>query len=110
MLRRVLEAEGCCVLEASDGSEAMATYRAHGAEIDAVLLDVHMPRLGGEEALRELRALRADLPVLLSSGDDPSQLARRIAADPFTRTLAKPYAVGELLERLEPLLARTRER
>lgn len=69
-----------------------------------VLLDATMPNLSGESTLREIRALRPDLPVLLSSGhDEQATLARfrTLAPDGF---LAKPYGPKALLAKVQGLL------
>jgi hypothetical protein len=47
-------------------------FRAHRGEVRAVIPDVTMPRVGGEEAFRQLRRLDLDVRVLLSSGSTPS--------------------------------------
>jgi two-component system cell cycle sensor histidine kinase/response regulator CckA len=46
-LRRSLASRGYRVLEAANGEEGLATFRAHGRAIDAVLTDVVMPGMGG---------------------------------------------------------------
>jgi hypothetical protein len=54
-VKSALERQGYQVLLAENGREAVDLLRAHGAEVRVVLLDLTMPLLGGEEALRELR-------------------------------------------------------
>ena len=106
MLRRILESQGCEVLEAEDGVEAVRIWRERSEDVDIVILDLNMPRAGGEEALMQLRELAAELPVLLSSGDDQSLLADRVSGDPHTAFISKPYLEPELLERIHSLLRR----
>ncbi|HWO10770.1 MAG TPA: PAS domain-containing protein, partial [Polyangiaceae bacterium] len=64
----MLEDAGFRVLAAADGQEGLELFERHMAEIDAVILDLTMPRLDGEQCLRRLRALRPGIPVLLMSG------------------------------------------
>ena len=104
-VKRILASSHCRVLEACDGLDAVETFRRHQSEIDLVLLDLNMPRAGGEEALRLLRELEPDLPVLLSSGYDGVELAQRLGDERCTRFIAKPYLEGELRARIEGLLA-----
>jgi CheY-like chemotaxis protein len=52
---KMLRKRGFDVIEASDGREGVNLFRAHEPAIDAVLLDMTLPRLSGREVLRELR-------------------------------------------------------
>jgi two-component system, cell cycle sensor histidine kinase and response regulator CckA len=84
---------GYVVLHAEGGREALDIYRARGAEIDLVLLDLMMPDLDGRETLVELRALDPKVCVVLSSGFDrqPAQgesFGVRAQALPTGRALA----------------------
>jgi len=104
-VKRILSSSHCRVLEACDGLDAVETFRRHPERIDLVLLDLNMPRAGGEEALRLLRELQPDLPVLLSSGYDGVELAQRLGDERCTAFIAKPYLESELRARIEALLA-----
>jgi DNA-binding response OmpR family regulator len=103
--RRALERAGYRVLAARDGVEAMAIYRAHQAEIGAVLLDLTMPIMDGRQVLGHLRAHRSRVRVVLSSGFSEDDLAARGEAgtEPF---LQKPYMLGELLESVRSVMDR----
>ncbi len=70
VVTRMLRFGGYDVIPARDGLEAVQRFAAHRGRIDAAILDLSMPELGGLEALRELRSLEPDLPVLISSGYD----------------------------------------
>ena len=61
-----------------------------------------MPNMGGQECLKRMRALRADVPALVSSGFDESD--NPLAAEPGTEFLQKPYRMGALIERVGRLL------
>ena len=78
--------------------------REHGDAIDVVLLDLNMPRSGGEETLGALRAEAPEIPVLLSSGDDETGVSSRIGDDAHAAFLAKPYRDEQLLRALAVLL------
>jgi signal transduction histidine kinase/CheY-like chemotaxis protein len=68
MIRTALERSGYRVLEAREGSEALATARRHEGDLDLVLTDVVMPRMGGIELAERLREEWPRIRVLFMSG------------------------------------------
>jgi signal transduction histidine kinase/CheY-like chemotaxis protein len=62
---------GYDVLVAGSGADGVALFREHDKDIALVLLDMIMPKMGGEAVFRELKKLRPDVKVLLSSGYSP---------------------------------------
>ena len=103
-LRRALQLEGYDVELAGDGVEALERLAVSG--VDAVLLDVMMPRLDGLETCRRLRRDGNTLPVLMLTARDAvsDQVAGLDAgADDY---VVKPFALEELLARLRALLRR----
>jgi len=103
-LRRSLTFNGYEVDVASDGGEALDRLRAERP--DALVLDVMMPRVGGLETCRRLRADGDDVPILVLTARD--SIADRVAgldagADDY---LVKPFDLEELLARLRALLRR----
>jgi CheY-like chemotaxis protein len=97
--RMALEREGYTVVEACDGQEAVECLRARGPRVDLAILDLSMPRMGGLEALVELRRLAPDLPVILTSGHFSDA-----APSPDADFLPKPYRPDALAERVRALL------
>lgn len=63
-----------------------------------------MPRLNGEAALDLLKALRSDVPVVLSSGFDESEAERRFAGKNLAGFLQKPYQADRLLQAVDVAL------
>jgi two-component system cell cycle sensor histidine kinase/response regulator CckA len=100
--RRVLERGGLRVCVAVDGREAISTFSAMPGEIDAVLLDMTMPHLRGDEVYHALRRIRPDVRVVLSSGfSDPALVADLGGRVGF---LAKPWTPQELLAAVDAAL------
>jgi PAS domain S-box-containing protein len=95
--KRILERAGFTVLLAVDGIDALEVFRAHPSEIRAVLLDVTMPRMGGDEALRELRLLSADVRVVLTSGYSEHETTSRFVGAGLVAFLEKPFAPQGLI-------------
>jgi signal transduction histidine kinase/CheY-like chemotaxis protein len=106
--RRALTRHGFLVLEARDGVQALALFRERQAEISAVLLDLTMPEMGGDEVLRELRALDPQVRVVLSSGFSESDAAFQFGGEDAAWTagfLQKPYEIRVLVETFQRLTA-----
>ncbi|MCB0139421.1 MAG: response regulator, partial [Caldilineaceae bacterium] len=96
------------VLTAANGHQGLTLFEQHGAQIDAVILDMKMPQIDGEETLRQLRALDATTPVILSSGYTESEIDRLLQQDAALHFLGKPYTIDELAELLDSI--RTKHR
>jgi CheY-like chemotaxis protein len=94
---RILEARGYVVLAAADGEEARAVARMHGGRIDLLLTDVVMPRLGGVELARELRATEPSLRTLFASGHAIDEVERRGVVAGEGTFLHKPYTPDALV-------------
>jgi len=106
---RLIERCGYRAVGAADGVEALALLRPRHAEFSCVLLDLTMPRMGGEETLRELRVFAPLLPVLVSSGYEGSELSRRLQALHVAGFIQKPYQLADLKGKIESVLASARE-
>jgi DNA-binding response OmpR family regulator len=99
-----LEQEGYAVDLLNDGAEAGDQARA--IDYDAVVLDLMLPGRSGFQVLRDIRARKASLPVLILTAKD--SLDERVAgldagADDY---MTKPFALAELSARLRALLRR----
>jgi two-component system, cell cycle sensor histidine kinase and response regulator CckA len=102
---RILERGGFGVVTASNGDEALAIFGSQPDRFGIAILDLTMPGKSGVQVFRGLRAIRPELPVLLSSGYTETELA---ASDLDIRTdfLQKPYRPHALLSRIHQMLAR----
>jgi DNA-binding response OmpR family regulator len=107
-IRRGLEEEGYAVDVLHDG--AAAGEQAHCIEYDAAVLDLMLPGRSGFQVLRDIRAEKAELPVLILTAK--SSLEERVTgldsgADDY---MVKPFALAELSARLRALLRRGKPR
>jgi PAS domain S-box-containing protein len=95
---------GFDVLEAASGRDAIREFASRPDEISAVLLDVTMPDLSGDQLLAELRRRRPDLKVLVCSGYAEDEMRGRFSSDDMSSFLQKPYTRNALKTRLQQLL------
>ncbi len=95
---------GFDVLAAASGLEALREFERHASEIRAVLLDVTMPDLSGDQVLEQLRQRRPDLKVLLCSGYAEEEMQQRFSSQDMGSFLQKPYTRNALGTRLKQLL------
>ena len=100
-LRLELEKHGCEVLEAENGKEAV--MKTLQDKPDGVFLDIVMPEVGGIEALRVLKEVSPDLPVImLSSAGTPQKLMEtlKLGALDF---IQKPYTAVQIKKALDSI-------
>jgi PAS domain S-box-containing protein len=95
---------GFQVLTAAQGREGLEIFQEQGSGIDCVILDLTMPEMGGEEVFRELRRLRHDVCVILSSGYDEQEVIQHFTVEGLAGFVQKPYTVAKLQETLNRVL------
>jgi PAS domain S-box-containing protein len=100
----MLEHCGFSVLIAEDGEVGVATFREHADEITLVLLDMTMPRMGGEEAFRELRRIQPNVKVLLTSGYNEQEATNLFTTKGLAGFIRKPFDLKTLVSILREVL------
>jgi len=96
----LLQALGFKVLTAGDGREAIDRFQENQNSISAVILDLTMPHVSGAEAFRELRQMRGDLPILITSGYAEEDIVGQFRESGPVSFIQKPYRGSDLLSRL----------
>ncbi len=91
---------GFSVVTASDGSDALDTYRTTQG-IDLVILDLTMPQMNGEQCLRELRQINPDIKVIMSSGYSELRDAQFLMEQGLVGFIQKPYWMDTLRETIQ---------
>jgi signal transduction histidine kinase/ActR/RegA family two-component response regulator len=104
LLRSSLAREGFRVLDAADGQQALEILASGEEQIDLVMTDLVMPRLGGAELLRRVRADHPHLPFIFISGYPDRGADPYLGTDERTRFLQKPFRLDELREALAKAL------
>ncbi len=100
LLEATVEREGFTVRLADSGEAALKITTGPGAGMDAVLLDLIMPGMGGMEALAEIKAKRPELPIIVLTAQGGVQTvvdAMRAGADDFCVKPASQQRIGVAL-------------
>ena len=101
-LRSVLEGAGFAVTEAVDGEDAAEKV---AAGIDAVICDIHLPRMNGIQFIESTRTLseHADLPIIMLTSEISPELLRRARAAGARGWIAKPFKPEQLITAMRKL-------
>jgi nitrogen-specific signal transduction histidine kinase/CheY-like chemotaxis protein len=108
IVRRTAEAilrnHGFQVMLAENGQQAVELFGKFQGRIALVLLDRTMPVMNGEETLRQLKAIRSDVPVVVSSGYREEEALLRFGGLDVAGFIQKPYTVRSLIEKIGRVL------
>jgi CheY-like chemotaxis protein len=104
MAKRSLERRGYAVLLADSGAAAIDVFRRHPGKIELVVLDLSMPGMSGEETLPELRQIRPDFKVVVSSGYSESEAMPLFRGQRVSGFVQKPYTANGLAEKVKACL------
>ena len=102
--REFLSMNGYVVLEAKNGSEALALANSYKGTIDLMIADVVMPQMGGARLAAELASDRPNMRVLFVSGYAETTFQRHGAIDVTTRFLQKPFSLKTLARKIREVL------
>lgn len=100
-----LSRHGYRVIEAFDGQQALELYQTPSHEFDAIILDMSMPRMGGERCLEELLKLGCEVPVVLMTGALLSADMQKHLLRYAARIIMKPFEQATLLEAITEVIA-----
>ena len=104
--KTVLERSGFAVLTAANGREGVELFREHSNDITAVLLDVTMPQLSGQEAFEQILGIRADAKVVLASGYPEQNAIGGCVGAKAAGFIQKPFQLDALLRKLREVIER----
>lgn len=100
----VLESLGYRVLSAGNGEDALALFMAHAEEVDLVISDVIMPKMGGVELLHSVRKYNEQLPVMLVTGYDRDHVIGAGMPGNHCQILNKPFNFDVLSRTIQSLV------
>ncbi len=101
----MLQAIGFTVVTANNGKEGADYYRDNHAGITAVLLDMTMPGISGEETFRLMREINPDAQIILSSGYNEQEAISYFVGKRLTGFIQKPYSLQTLRQKMKGYLS-----
>jgi CheY-like chemotaxis protein len=102
--KSVLESYGYSVLVAVDGRSAVELFKEVCHQISVVVLDLTMPSMSGEETFGQLRTIRPNVPVILSSGYNEVEAVKRFTGKSLAGFIQKPYTATQLAQKVRDAL------
>ena len=104
--KEALQSSGYHVLEARDGIEALEILTKNSDNIDLIISDVVMPRMGGQELSEEVKKRYPGLKIIMMSGYTDSQIIRSGAESQSVNFLYKPFSIKIILKKVREILDR----
>ena len=91
--------------EAGSAAEALQSLQAPGADYTCVIVDLGLPDRRGDDLVRDIRQLQAELPLVVATGEDQADVKARLQEFEPIRFLGKPYDLDGLKAALESATA-----
>jgi CheY-like chemotaxis protein len=88
---------GFTAITAKDGREALELFKIT-PDIAFVVLDLTMPHMDGEQCFRELKQLKPDVKVIISSGYNEQEVTQKFVGKGLAGFIRKPYRLATLRE------------
>ena len=98
---KMLRKRGFYVVDAGDGTAGVKLFRANERKIDVVLLDLTLPGMTGREVLEEMRGVRPDLKVIVTTAYSQATAVKTLGGHQAWFYIRKPYRAAELTDLLQ---------
>lgn len=100
----LLKSLGYTVITAENGKKALEVFRSRPTEIALVVLDMVMPEMGGSDVFDQLKGIKSDVKVLLSSGYSLNGQASAILQRGCAGFIQKPFHIRQLSKKIRDVL------
>ncbi len=100
----ILTGAGYQVLEATNGVEGISLYNEHAADIDLVIMDVVMPKLGGRDAAGQIQAKHPEANIVFTSGYTIDSPQTKFISEFNLPLIPKPYGTDMLRAQVRAIL------
>ena len=102
LISYMLEKEGYRVISVSDGKTALD--KALNEPLDAVLLDIMMPRLDGMQVLKKIKDEKPRLPVIILTAENKDKDIKNALDLGANDYITKPFETAAVAEKLKQVL------
>ncbi len=92
------------VLEAGDGEEALEMFRAHQDDIDLILTDIVMPKMGGVDLAKSIRLLDKNVPIIFATGYSNGQAISSGDQVDQSIIVKKPFVIVEVSQSIRRMI------
>ena len=99
----IFQEMGLEALVASDGKVGIQVFQQYQNDIMAVLLDLTMPNMDGQDFFHHIRGLDSTIPVILSSGYSEEEAMKRFHHTGIAAFIQKPYQVEVLVAKIQEI-------
>jgi two-component system cell cycle sensor histidine kinase/response regulator CckA len=104
LAKQILSELGYTVLTAEDGEQAMDIYKASKDQIDLMLVDVIMPKMGGREVYEQLQKMGSKTPIIFMTGYSTEMFQSNFIENKGAALIQKPYSVISLGQKVREVL------
>lgn len=102
--KTMLETMDFKVYTASSGRAGVEFFRDNAGKIDIILMDMTMPNMNGEEVVRKMRKINADVPIILSSGYSEHDVKQAFKEKDLAEFIQKPYQMKTLIKKIDMVM------
>ncbi len=106
--QRVLLSYGYRILNAENGEDALRVCKEHDGQIDLMITDVVMPKMGGRDAAKRLHPLYPQMKVVYMSGYTDNAIVHHGVLEPGLNFLEKPFTAKNLARKVREVLNENR--
>ena len=92
------------IILAVDGEEALSLFQQHREELDLLLLDVVMPKMGGIEAYEEMKKIKPDIKTIFISGYSESNAILNLRKNGDVGFIQKPLESEKFIAAIENMI------
>lgn len=107
LLALILRAEDFSVIQAFDGISALEAFAAHQDEIDLLVTDLGLPKMGGIELIEKVRQMKPSVKIIGASGFGRNNVREEVMQAGADEFMPKPYVTSDLLALAKKLLGVT---
>jgi CheY-like chemotaxis protein len=105
-LKSILSEFNCTVLHSKNGRDAVRIFQENPS-IDIVLMDINMPEMDGYEAMRKIKELNPNMPIIAQSGLAMSGDKEKIMESGFDDYISKPISRNLLISKINHFLRKS---